>query len=107
MAKRNIGVKQKPRLAGAETEVFLMSNKIIPHPKAMKLPPGSGFMHLTLCFTPDGIVNFYPDAEDPKRLAREFKKIIKFLHKNPRAIVCAAGTCDGGCNCINRGGIKQ
>jgi len=74
-----------------------MSNKIIPHPKTLNLPRarGSGFMHLTLCFSPSGEVSFYPDADDPQKLAISLAKIVDMLYENPELIVHAAGACGG------------
>ncbi len=47
--------------------------------------------HLTLCFEPDGTVNFYPSTEDPATLAARFAKLIRLLVENPSAVHCAAG----------------
>jgi hypothetical protein len=73
--------------------------KIIPHPKNPKLPKGSGFMHLTLCFSPDGGIDFYPDTDDPQRLVERPAWIVNVLHENPERILCAAGACGGKHGC--------
>ena len=49
--------------------------------------------HLTLCFTPDGNVNFHPQTTDPARLARGLARIVELLHQDPERILCAAGAC--------------
>ncbi len=73
--------------------------KIIPHPKNRKLPKGSGFMHLTLCFSPDGGIDFYPETDNSQRLAQELAWIVKLLYENLERILCAAGACgrEHGC----------
>jgi len=79
-----------------------LTNKIIPHPSTPKLPPGSGFMHLTICFSPDGETTFYPDAENPQDLALAFAKVIKLFRKKPELIKYATGVCSGECGHTGR-----
>ncbi|MBI4641421.1 MAG: hypothetical protein HY731_12050 [Candidatus Tectomicrobia bacterium] len=53
--------------------------------------------HLTLCFLPDGTVNFYPETFDPERLYRRLKRVLKVFRQHPEALRCAVGACDGRC----------
>jgi hypothetical protein len=53
-------------------------------------------MHITLCFSPDGTVDFFPQADNPQKLAIEFAKVISILNEHPERIICAAGACGGG-----------
>ena len=71
----------------------MLAGKIVPHPKAKRLD--SGFMHLTLCFSPDGNVNFYPQTEDPEQLARALTQL---LCDHPERILCVAGACSERCD---------
>ena len=47
-------------------------------------------MHLTLCFSPDGGCDFYPDSTDPPELARRFRQMVQFLVEHPSILDCAA-----------------
>jgi hypothetical protein len=47
--------------------------------------------HLELCFSADGSTQFYPQTDDPVRLARRLAEVVELLHDRPGLILCAAG----------------
>ena len=53
--------------------------------------------HLTLCFKPDGQVDFVPDTNDQAGLAERLAQLLELMHNHPRLVRCATGACDGSC----------
>ncbi len=51
------------------------------------------FSHIEICVSPDGHARFYPRG-DADLLERALRKLVQFFRADPRAIKCAAGTCD-------------
>ena len=49
--------------------------------------------HLTLCFLPNGDVNFYPTTTNPRRLAAALAKIVQLMNADPQMAICASGAC--------------
>jgi hypothetical protein len=47
--------------------------------------------HLCLVFRNSGIVDFYPDTEDPEALPARLAKVVRMFLEHPTAINCAAG----------------
>ena len=47
--------------------------------------------HLCLVFRDTGIVDFYPDTENPEALAARLAKVVRMFLEHPTAIACAAG----------------
>lgn len=50
--------------------------------------------HLTICFRPDGRVDFFPRTNDPADLAARLRRLLVTMIEFPGVIRCAAGDHD-------------
>ena len=52
--------------------------------------------HLEICFSTDGHADFYPQTNDPERLYRRLRWLMKLVRRRPELLRHAAGACQGG-----------